>query len=103
MKFPIGAILGGTFSATDDHFDHISLAVEGAPYPTTTPAGTDRWVIGGATAYPTAPTSGTNGTWEFDTAGMPACGYVLRGTAVDRTINGGGGWWDDDVSGFSLQ
>lgn len=103
MKFPIGAILGGTFSATDEHFDHISLGVEGAPYPTTTPGGAARWVISGATAYPGAPTSGTNGTWEFDTAGMPACGYVLRGTAVDRTITTGGSWWDDDVSGFSLQ
>jgi hypothetical protein len=34
---------------------------------------------------------------------MPACGYVLRATAVDRTVNGGGGWRDDDVEGFSLE
>lgn len=103
MKFPVGAILTGTFSATDEHFDSIGLAVEGTAYSATTPGGTPRWVVTGATAYPAAPTTGTSGTWEFDTAGMPSCGYVLRATAVDRTVNGAGGWRDDDVEGFSLE
>lgn len=103
MKFPIGAVLEGTFSATDEHFDTISLSVEGAPYSPTTPGGTARWTVTGATAYPAAPTTGTSGTWEFDTAGMQACGYILRGVARDRTVNGGGGWWEDDVEGFSLE
>ena len=103
MKFPVGAVLAGTFSATDEHFDSIGLGIEGATYTATTPGGNPRWTITGATAYPAAPTTGTSGTWEFDTAGMPACGYVLRATAVDRTVNGGGGWRDDDVEGFSLE
>ena len=103
MKFPVGAILAGTFSATDEHFDSIGLAVEGTAYPPTTPGGAARWTITGATAYPAASTGGTSGTWEFDTAGMPACGYVLRSTAVDRTVNGSGGWRDVDVEGFSLE
>ena len=104
MKFPVGAVLAGTFSATDEHFDSIGLSVEGTPYSATTPGGNPRWTITGATAYPAASTSGTSGTWEFDTAGMPACGYVLRAVASDRTIvSGGSGWWDDDVEGFSLE
>ena len=103
MKFPVGAIIAGTFSATDEHFDSIGFAVEGTSYSATTPGGTARWTISGATAYPAASTGGTSGTWEFDTAGMPACGYVLHSTAVDRTVNGGGGWRDDDIEGFSLE
>ncbi len=104
MKFPVGAILAGTFSATDEHFDSIGLSVEGTPYSATTPGGAPRWTITGATAYPAAPTGGTSGTWEFDTAGMPSCGYVLRAVAADRTVVGGGsGWWKDDVEGFSLE
>ena len=81
MKFPVGAILAGTFSASDEHFDSIGIAVEGTAYSATTPGGNPRWTITGATAYPAASTSGTSGTWEFDTAGMPACGYVLRAIA----------------------
>ena len=104
MKFPVGAVLAGTFAASDEHFDSIGIAVEGTAYSATTPGGNPRWTITGATAYPAAPTGGTSGTWEFDTAGMPACGYVLRATAHDRTVVGGGsGWWDDDVEGFSLE
>ncbi|MCA1781098.1 MAG: hypothetical protein ABR500_16335 [Dermatophilaceae bacterium] len=103
MKFPVGAILAGIFSATDEHFDSIGLAVEGTAFAATTPGGSPRWTLSGATAYPAAATSGTSGTWEFDTSGMPACGYVLRGTAVDRTVNGSGGWRDVDVEGFSLE
>ena len=103
MKFPVGAIIAGTFSATDEHFDSIGFAVEGTSYSATTPGGTARWTITGATAYPAASTNGTSGTWEFDTAGMPACGYVLHSTAYDRTVNGGGGWRDDDIEGFSLE
>ena len=75
----------------------------GHRYSATTPGGTPRWTVTGATAYPAASTGGTSGTWEFDTAGMPACGYVLRSTAYDRTVNGAGGWRDDDVEGFSLE
>ena len=103
MKFPVGAIIAGTFAATDEHFDSIGFAVEGTSYSATTPGGAARWTISGATAYPAASTGGTSGTWEFDTAGMPACGYVLHSTAVDRTVNGGGGWRDDDIEGFSLE
>jgi hypothetical protein len=103
MKFPVGAILAGTFSATDEHFDSIGLAIEGAAYSVNAPGGVPRWTLTGATAYPAASTNGTSGTWEFNTAGMPACGYVLRATAVDRTVNGSGGWRDVDVEGFSLE
>jgi hypothetical protein len=103
MKFPVGAIIAGTFSATDEHFDSIGFAVEGTGYSATTPGGTARWTVSGATAYPAASTGGTSGTWEFDTAGMPACGYVLHSTAHDRTVNGSGGWRDGDIEGFSLE
>ena len=40
MKFPVGAIIAGTFSATDEHFDSIGFAVEGTSYSATTPGGT---------------------------------------------------------------
>ena len=103
MKFPVGAILAGTFSATDEHFDSIGLAIEGTATRRRPPADGRAGRVTGATAYPAAPTSGTSGTWEFDTAGMPACGYVLHSTAVDRTVNGSGGWRDDDIEGFSLE
>ncbi len=103
MKFPVGAILSGSFSATDQHFDHVSFSVEGAPFGDPTPSGDPRWTITGATAYPAASTNGTSGTWSFNTEGMQACGYVMRLVARDRTVNGSGGWWDDDVFGFSLE
>lgn len=103
MKFPVGAVLEGTFAATDEHFDTVSFGVEGAPFSGTTPSGNPRWTITGATAYPAAATTGTSGTWAFDTEGMQACGYVMRLVARDRTVNGSGGWWDDDVFGFSLE
>ena len=82
MKFPVGAILAGTFSATRRALRQHRVRRRGNHVPDRRHReATARWTITGATAYPAASTGGTSGTWEFDTAGMPACGYVLRSTA----------------------
>lgn len=101
MKFKLGDILVGSYSVADEHFRTLVLELDPAgPAAGTTPT------ISGPSTFPLAPTSGTSGTWELNTAIMAPCGYVLRLRAWDRTIVHGSsiGWEAVPKSiGFSLE
>jgi hypothetical protein len=90
-KFPVGAVISGTFSVHDpgtvspaadfQHYNNTSFEIlpagpaHGAA-PTTVPV---------VVTFPSVGTTGVNGTWELNTAGMDPCGYVLRMVGSDRT------------------
>jgi hypothetical protein len=85
-KFPVGTVLSGTYEVHDpgvtspsQHFDSLSLTILPAgPANGVTPNPSSR-------SYPVVSTNGEAGTWTLDTAGMDACGYVLRLHTNDRT------------------
>ena len=55
---------------------------------------------------PMVPTTGESGTWELNTSGMNACGYVIRLHGVERTIVNSSvqvGWHQNDDVGFCLE
>ncbi len=94
-KFPVGTILNGTYSAHDpgavslaaefQHFGSLSFDVEPtgpAHGATVNPSGR---------SYPVVPTTGENGTWTLNTAGMDPCGYIIRMVVCDRTNVGSTG------------
>ena len=106
-QFPVGTILGGTYSASDpgtvtapsvpppaQHFGSWSLVV--------LPSGATPSPSSGA--FPIVPTIGESGTWTLDTTGMPACGYVLYLAACDRTVYDSGfvGLCTEKSKGFCL-
>lgn len=113
-KFPVGTILTGTFSLSDPgtasalaEFQHhrtaslgVSPALPGNVVDlTTAPANLDY-------SPPAVPTTGVSGTWTLKTAGMKACGYVLRLNVWDRTIVDAGnasGFQGADEIGFCLE
>lgn len=101
MKFKLGDILVGGYSVTDEHFRTLALELDPAgPAAGTTPS------ISGPSTFPLAPTTGTSGTWQLNTAIMAPCGYVLRLRAWDRTIVSGNsiGWEAvPKAIGFSLE
>jgi hypothetical protein len=86
-KFPVGTIITGTYevhdpglTAPDQHFNSLTLSV--------IPAGPANGVTTNPSArsYPVpVPTTGEAGSWTLNTAGMDACGYVIRLVAYDRT------------------
>lgn len=88
-KFPVGTILSGTYSAHDpgntsaaadfQHFGGVSFGVE----PTGPANGAT--VNPSSRSYPVVPTTGENGSWTLDTAGMDPCGYIIRMVVCDRT------------------
>lgn len=93
-KFPVGTVLSGEYevhdpgtTAPEQHFGHLTLSVLGPP------GGLP--IVSGSNASPNeivydgTNTGGASGTWELDTAGMQACGYILRLWARDRTIVSG--------------
>lgn len=97
--FNIGDVIQGTYTVTDSHFGSLALAVLPALGGTfTSPVPLPR-------TYPTVPTSGESGTWTLDTTGMPACGYVVRLSATDRTIvnSGGIGFYNEAFKGLCLR
>ncbi len=97
-KFGIGAVLTGNFVARDTYLSGYSLDVEpavndqdeGTPVPSA-----------GAVNTPPAPGTG----WTLNTAGMQACGYVIRVVASDRAIvnNQSVGHPASDSAGFCLE
>jgi hypothetical protein len=103
--FNIGDQISGTYSATDEHFGGLTLAVEpslGGAF--TAPAG----ALGSGSvsrSYPTVPTTGEAGNWTLDTTGMPRCGYIIRLSASDRTIVNSGfvGRGNNTVVGLCLR
>lgn len=78
-KFAIGTVLAGTFVARDDYLGSYSLGVE----PAINPPGVGVPVPSSGLSN-TAPAPGD--AWSLNTAGMQACGYVIRVVAVDRAI-----------------
>lgn len=104
-KFPVGAVISGTYevrdrgtSSTNPHFGSLEFAV--LPFAAaveTTPAS--------PRVFPRVPTEGEAGTWVLKTEGMLPCGYVIRLTATDRTIwnSGAVGLSDSDDVGFCLE
>ncbi|MDJ0807503.1 MAG: hypothetical protein QNJ78_11795 [Gammaproteobacteria bacterium] len=106
--FTIGDVISGTYSATDQHFGNLRLAVSpglGGSFtsPAPLPAGSSmpltRSYAGGV------PTNGEAGIWSLDTSGMPRCGYVIRLHVWDRTIRNSGfvGHHDSAVVGLCLR
>ena len=88
-KFPVGTILTGTYSSHDpgtlspaadfQHFGSLSLSV----IPTGPSHGAA--TVPSSRSFPVVPTTGEDGTWTLDTAGMDPCGYVIHMLACDRT------------------
>jgi hypothetical protein len=106
-KFPVGAIITGTYEAHDpgltspnQHFNGLSLTVIPAgPANGVTPSPSSR-------SYPLqVPTTGEAGIWTLDTHGMDPCGYVIRFRATDRTnVNSKGHAFDMTYDvGFCLE
>ena len=96
--FVIGDVIKGEYAVTDEHFGSLTLTVSNLTggaftFPITLPR-----------TYPTVPTTGEAGTWKFNTAGMPKCGYVIRLSATDRTIvnSGGIGFYSEAFIGLCL-
>ena len=97
-KFEIGDVLTGNFIARDDYLSGYSLGVE--PGINTAPIGVP------------VPSAGTTNTavapgdpWTLDTAGMAACGYVIRVVVSDRAIvdSQSIGHHVSDSAGFCLE
>jgi hypothetical protein len=78
-KFSIGIVLAGNFIARDTYLGSYSLGVE----PAVNPAGVGVPSPSSGLAN-TAPAPGD--AWSLNTAGMQACGYVIRVVAADRAI-----------------
>jgi hypothetical protein len=96
-KFPIGTILAGTFVARDAYLGSYTLGVE----PAVNPPGVGI-PIPNSSIVNTAPFPGN--AWNLNTAGMRACGYVIRLVATDRAIIGSQsvGHQSSDSAGFCL-
>lgn len=105
-----GGILRGTFSAhdpgthsTEASFQHYSTAkIEVIP----SAPGNVRVVTAPASLeFPSAGTTGIDGTWVLDTTGMRPGGYVLRLSVCDRTnVNSSGvPFCTVDEAGFCLE
>jgi len=89
---PVGTLLTGSFSVTDEFFSSLSIAL----VPITiggSPALENAVVItadpGFATSYDAtsaSSTTGSHGTFTLDTTGMAACGYTILLQANDRAL-----------------
>lgn len=96
-KFASGTVLSGTFVARDTYLDSYSIGVD----PNVNDPG-EAVAVPASGAANTAPAPGD--AWSLDTAGMRACGYVIRVVVSDRAIlnNSGGGHVSSDSAGFCL-
>jgi hypothetical protein len=105
--FQVGDVIEGWFYVEDDHFGSYSLSVE--------PAGPAHGAapVQPNGSYPTIGTGGVrrdpgtgrpSGQWSLNTAGMDACGYIVRLWTQDRTIvsGEGSGWKCSQSIGFCL-
>ena len=68
----IGAVITGTFNATDLHMGDVAITVS--------PAGavTKAYLVSNLTQQ--------SGTWQVTTTGLSKCGYVVQAWAIDRAI-----------------
>ncbi len=97
-KFHIGETISGNFVARDDNLASYSLRVE----PAVNPAGTSIPVPNSGLVN-TAVAPGDS--WELNTHGMRACGYIIRVTGKDLAIINSQslGHYKSDSSGFCLE
>jgi hypothetical protein len=100
--FHVGDVICGKYSVSDDHFSSFSLTAE----PTANPVAgfTVDGLATNGRSYPSIPTTGQTGTWTFNTAGLPPCGYTIQLSSSDRTIVSCGGGWQNNSAfvGFCL-
>jgi hypothetical protein len=99
--FQVGDVIYGKYTATDEHFNYLTLTVQPAgPASGATPNPM------GPTTYPAIPTTGVvNHDWSIDTSGMDPCGYTIRLGVRARTIVNSGfiGRYGEDFVGFCLE
>jgi hypothetical protein len=105
QTFTVGDVICGTYSVSDEHLGSFSLSEEPFPAPG---AFTIDGVATNGLSYPnpSLPLSGTkSGTWTFNTAGLPACGYTIQLLSGDRTIVSCYTNWEnnDKFKGFCLK
>ena len=86
QTFSVGDVICGTYSVSDEHIGGFSLQAEPTPSPTS--GFTVDGVAGNGESYPAIPvtTTSKSGTWEYNTAGLPPCGYTIQLFTGDRTI-----------------
>jgi len=68
----IGAVITGTFNATDLHMGDVAITVSPAG------AATKSYLVSNLTQQ--------SGTWQVTTTGLSKCGYVVQAWAIDRAI-----------------
>lgn len=68
----VGAVITGTFNATDLHMGGVTITVSPAGLVTKT--------------YAVSNLTQKSGTWEMQTMGLSKCGYVVQAWSVDRAI-----------------
>lgn len=86
QTFKVGDVICGSYSVSDAHIGSFSLQAEPTPAPT---AGFSvDGVAGNGESYPAiaVTTTSKSGTWEYNTAGLPPCGYTIQLFTGDRTI-----------------
>lgn len=111
-KFPVGTIISGTFSVQDpghgssaaafQHYNNTTFEV----LPSGPAAGAAPTTVPAVRTFPAVSTTGiAAGTWTLKTAGMKACGYVLRMVGSDRTnVNSRGNHFRTPIAvGFCLE
>jgi len=100
--FKVGDVICGTYSVSDEHMSGFSLTAE----PTAAPSAgfTVDGLNTNGRSYPAIPTTGQVGTWTYNTAGLPPCGYTIQLSSSDRTIVSCGGGWQNNSAfvGFCL-
>jgi len=108
--FTSGTVISGPYHALDDHFSSYQFQLVPANGGTFTvnPSGGGTFSGGPSVfgrSYPAVATTGEVGTWEFDTTGVPQCGYVIYLYAWDRTIVDSGyvGRQGSDVVGVCIR
>src|SRR5262249_12153510 len=106
--FNIGAVINGTYTATDRHFQGFSFVIRpqgpshnNKPLP---PAGSRGLIASPGLSFISDPGI-PSGTFTLQTANMDPCGYSLTIVVSDRTnVNSGQGSYSSEASvGFCLR
>lgn len=108
--FTAGTVISGPYHALDNHFSayQFQLVPSNGGTFTVNPSGGGTFSGGPSSfsrSYPAVSSSGESGMWEFDTTGVPQCGYVIYLHAWDRTIVNSGyvGHYGSDVVGVCIR
>jgi hypothetical protein len=116
--FTVGDVIYGSYSVSDEHLLGFSFQAE--PMPPGRSPSSGFTVLDGPNVIPVSgtypdangetypagstPTGTVTGTWEFNTAGLPPCGYTIQLFTGDRTIVDCGTNWENNSNfvGFCL-